>query len=46
MGLYITTADASANLVEFCPAEPFATLSPSFGDIVIPETAGTAQLLC
>ena len=27
MGLYITTADAGANLVEFCPAEPFATLS-------------------
>jgi len=27
MGLYITTAQASANLVEFCPAEPFATLS-------------------
>ena len=27
MGLYITTADASANLVEFCPVEPFATLS-------------------
>jgi len=27
MGLYITTADADANLVEFCPAEPFATLS-------------------
>jgi conjugative transfer signal peptidase TraF len=27
MGLYITTADAGANMVEFCPAEPFATLS-------------------
>src|SRR6266852_9219399 len=27
MGLYITTSDASANLVEFCPVEPFATLS-------------------
>jgi len=27
MGLYITTADASANLVEFCPVEPFATVS-------------------
>jgi conjugative transfer signal peptidase TraF len=27
MGLYITTADAAANLIEFCPAEPFATLS-------------------
>jgi conjugative transfer signal peptidase TraF len=27
MGLYITTADASANLVEFCPAEPFATFA-------------------
>ena len=27
MGLYIITADAGANLVEFCPAEPFATLS-------------------
>jgi conjugative transfer signal peptidase TraF len=27
MGLYITTADTDANLVEFCPVEPFATLS-------------------
>jgi conjugative transfer signal peptidase TraF len=27
MGLYITTADAGASLVEFCPAEPFATLA-------------------
>ena len=27
MGLYITTADVGANLVEFCPVEPFATLS-------------------
>jgi conjugative transfer signal peptidase TraF len=27
MGLYIVTADAGANMVEFCPAEPFATLS-------------------
>jgi len=27
MGLYITTADSNANLVEFCPAEPFATLA-------------------
>ena len=27
MGLYVVTADSSANLVEFCPAEPFATLS-------------------
>ena len=27
MGLYITTADAGANMVEFCPAEPFATLA-------------------
>jgi conjugative transfer signal peptidase TraF len=27
VGLYIATTDASANLVEFCPAEPFATLS-------------------
>src|SRR5450432_233384 len=27
MGLYIATADAGANMVEFCPAEPFATLS-------------------
>jgi hypothetical protein len=24
MGLYITTADGDATLVEFCPAEPFA----------------------
>jgi conjugative transfer signal peptidase TraF len=27
MGLYITTADSGANLVEFCPVEPFATLA-------------------
>ncbi len=27
MGLYITTADTGANLVEFCPVEPFSTLS-------------------
>ncbi len=27
MGLYIITAYADANLVEFCPVEPFATLS-------------------
>jgi len=27
MGLYIITADAGADLVEFCPVEPFATLS-------------------
>ena len=27
MGLYITTADVDANMVEFCPAEPFATLA-------------------
>ena len=27
LGLYITTADSNANLVEFCPAEPFATLA-------------------
>jgi conjugative transfer signal peptidase TraF len=27
VGLYITTTDAAANLVEFCPMEPFATLS-------------------
>lgn len=27
IGLYITTADGDANLVEFCPAEPFATLA-------------------
>jgi type IV secretory pathway protease TraF len=27
VGLYIATTDGSANLVEFCPAEPFATLS-------------------
>ena len=30
MGLYVTTADAGANLVEFCPVEPFATLSAIF----------------
>ncbi len=27
VGLYFTTADGRANLVEFCPAEPFATLA-------------------
>jgi len=27
VGLYVVTTDRSANLVEFCPAEPFATLS-------------------
>jgi conjugative transfer signal peptidase TraF len=27
MGLYIITAEAGADLVEFCPMEPFATLS-------------------
>lgn len=27
VGLYITTHDPRANLVEFCPAEPFASLS-------------------
>lgn len=27
VGLYITTTDARANLVEFCPAAPFASLS-------------------
>lgn len=27
VGLYIATADSDANLVEFCPAEPFASLA-------------------
>jgi conjugative transfer signal peptidase TraF len=27
VGLYIATADSDANLVEFCPVEPFATLA-------------------
>jgi len=31
VGLYITTMDARANLVEFCPAEPFASLSITRG---------------
>jgi conjugative transfer signal peptidase TraF len=31
MGLYITTADTDANLVEFCPVDPFATLSIARG---------------
>jgi conjugative transfer signal peptidase TraF len=31
IGLYIATIDARANLVEFCPAEPFASLSISRG---------------
>src|SRR5471030_2222432 len=31
VGLYIATTDGSANLVEFCPVEPFATLSINRG---------------
>jgi len=31
MGLYITTPDTDANLVEFCPVEPFATFSIARG---------------
>lgn len=31
LGLYIITADATATLVEFCPAEPFASFSISRG---------------
>lgn len=31
VGLYVVTADRSANLVEFCPAEPFAALSLTRG---------------
>ena len=31
MGLYVTTADSAANLVEFCPAEPFAALAITRG---------------
>jgi conjugative transfer signal peptidase TraF len=27
VGLYVATTDSSANLIEFCPAEPFAALS-------------------
>lgn len=27
VGLYFTSADDNANLIEFCPAEPFATLA-------------------
>jgi conjugative transfer signal peptidase TraF len=27
IGLYVVTSDSSANLIEFCPAEPFAALS-------------------
>jgi len=27
IGLYVVTTDSSANLIEFCPAEPFAALS-------------------
>lgn len=29
IGLYVTTSDQTAKLVEFCPAEPFASLSIS-----------------
>jgi conjugative transfer signal peptidase TraF len=31
MGLYVTTTDDMANLVEFCPAEPFAALAVTRG---------------
>lgn len=31
LGLYVTTTDASVSLVEFCPAEPFATVSIARG---------------
>jgi conjugative transfer signal peptidase TraF len=31
IGLYRTTSNQSANLVEFCPAEPFASLSATRG---------------
>jgi conjugative transfer signal peptidase TraF len=31
LGLYVTTTDGSASLVEFCPAEPFATFSIARG---------------
>jgi conjugative transfer signal peptidase TraF len=27
VGLYVVTSDSGANLIEFCPAEPFAVLS-------------------
>jgi len=27
VGLYVVTSDSSANLIDFCPAEPFAALS-------------------
>jgi len=43
MGLYITTADAGANLVEFCPVER-SQHSPSCAAIVILEPAVTVQL--
>lgn len=31
IGLYVTSAESRANLVEFCPAEPFASLAISRG---------------
>jgi conjugative transfer signal peptidase TraF len=31
LGLYVTTTDGSASLVEFCPAEPFATFAIARG---------------
>jgi conjugative transfer signal peptidase TraF len=31
LGLYVTTSKPGANLVEFCPAEPFASLALSRG---------------
>lgn len=31
VGVYITTTDRGANLVEFCPAEPFASLAITRG---------------
>ena len=31
LGLYVTSSEPAANLVEFCPAEPFASLALSRG---------------
>ena len=31
VGLYVTSSETSANLVEFCPADPFASLALSRG---------------
>ena len=45
VGLYLVTTEGNANLVEFCPAEPFAALSLIRG-YRVPAFARTVALLC